>query len=224
MLRRRPAGAVVATYMIVAAATLVAPSQSAHSQISSYQTSPEDFVRANVQRGLDILNDHSRADAQRRTRCSEFLTSLTDVRRIALFALGPARGSVTGAYVERFVDAFREYTLAAFALRLKSYTGQRFRVTGSTQQSANEYLVTAVLVDPPRTNGQRGEPIEVDFRLAGGGGHYVITDVSFAGVWFAITERDAFTHYLQDNNGNIGGLIVHLNLMTVRTRNASLQT
>ena len=209
------------TWVVVAA--LFPAAQSAHSQINSHQPSAENFVRTNVQTGLDILNDHTLPDAERRTPCSEFLTSLTDIRRIALFALGPARGSVTGAYVERFVDAFREYTLAAFALRLKSYSGQGFRVTSSTQQSADEYLVTAVLTNPPGTNGQR-EPTEVDFRLASVSGHYVIIDVSFAGLWFGIAERDALAHYLQDNSGNIGGLIVHLNLMTVRARNASLGT
>src|SRR3974377_7902 len=67
----------------------------------------ENFVASNVQRGLSILNNHSIPDIERRREFREFLTSLTDIRRIALFTLGPARRTATPEETDQFVNAFR---------------------------------------------------------------------------------------------------------------------
>jgi len=212
-----PPKTVLAVWLIVGVTALIPAMQSVHAESNSLETPAESFVRTNLQRGLDMLNNNTVPAGERRARCAEFLTSLADVRHIALFTLGPARASSTAGQLQK-------YTLAAFEWRLKAYTGQLLRVTGSIPEAANEYLVTAVLIDPKGATQRQGEPVEVDLRLVNGNGHYVITDVSFAGVWFGIEQRDRFASYLQDNNSNIGGLIVYLNLLTQRTRNATLGT
>ena len=80
------------------------------------QTPAEAYVQQNVQKGLTILNDHSIPDAQRRAEFREFLTSLTDIRRIALFTLGAARRTASPADIEAFVDAFRDYAVAVYRI------------------------------------------------------------------------------------------------------------
>src|SRR5207253_7558845 len=55
----------------------------------------EDYIRANVQKGLTILNDRSIPDMQRRLQFRDFLTNLTDIRRIAIFTLRAARRTAT---------------------------------------------------------------------------------------------------------------------------------
>ena len=52
-------------------------------------TPAEAYVQQNVQKGLTILNNHSISDSQRRSQFRDFLTGLTDIRRIAVFTLGP---------------------------------------------------------------------------------------------------------------------------------------
>ena len=178
----------------------------------------EDYVRANVQKGLSILNDKSLPDAQRRLEFRDFLTNLTDIRRIAIFTLGGARRTATPQQIDAFVSAFRNYAVAVYESRLKAYAGQSLRVMGGTEHGPGDYIVRTVLIDPTGRTEQQGEPIEVDFRVDGTPGHYVVIDAAIAGVWLALEERDQFTAYLEENNGNLNGLISHLDALTNRLR------
>jgi phospholipid transport system substrate-binding protein len=178
----------------------------------------EAFVQQNVQKGLVILNNHSIPDAQRRSQFRDFLTSLTDIRRIALFTLGAERRTAAPGDVEAFVNAFRNYAVAVYESRLTQYSGQYLRVTGSTERAPGDDIVSTVLVDPSgKSSGEA--PIEVDFRVLSDNGRLVVTDVSIAGVWLALEERDQFAAFLQQNNGNVSALTAHLQQMADQIRN-----
>jgi len=180
-------------------------------------TPAEQFVSTNVQRGLSILNNHSISDTQRRAEFRDFLTSLTDIRRIALFTLGAARRTASPADVDAFVNAFREYAVAVYESRLNQYAGQSLRVTGSSDVGPGDTVVTTVLVDPNgKSNGQ--EPIEVDFRVVQDNGHFVVIDASIVGVWLGQEEREQFTSFLQQNNGNVPALTQHLQQLAAQLR------
>ena len=172
-------------------------------------TPAEQFVQQNVQRGLTILNNHNIPDAQRRAEFRDFLTNLTDIRRIALFTLGAARRTAAPGDVDSFVNAFRTYAIAVYEARLNQYAGQYLKVTGSTERAPGDYIVSTVLVD---ANGKVDgpNPIQVDFRTEAANGKFVVIDVSIAGVWLALEERDQFTAYLEQNNDNVPALTNHL--------------
>ena len=203
----------VAALLTLAALALFSLGNAAHAQAGA-----EDYVRANVQKGLTILNDHNLPDVQRRAQFRDFLTSLTDIRRIALFTLGAARRTATPSQTEAFVNAFRNYAVAVYESRLKAYAGQSLRVVSATEHGPDDYIVSTVLVDPTGRTEQQGEPIRVDFRVDGTPGHYVVIDAAIAGVWLALEERDQFTAFLEENNGNLNALITHLNALTNRLR------
>ena len=178
----------------------------------------ENYVSTNVQKGLTILNDHNVSDMQRRLQFRDFLTSLTDIRRIAIFTLGPARRTATPQQLDAFVNAFRNYAVAVYESRLRAYAGQSLRLIGGSEHGPGDYIVRTQLVDPTGRTEQQGEPIEVDFRVDGAPGHYVVIDAAIAGVWLAIEERDQFTAFLEENNGNLNALISHLDALTNRLR------
>jgi len=182
------------------------------------ETPAENYVRANVQRGLGILNNHGLPDAQRRAEFRDFLTSLTDIRRIAMFTLGAARRTASPADIDSFVNSFRNYAVAVYESRLSAYAGQSLKVTGSTVHAANDYIVSTLLIDPTGKTDSGGGPIEVDFRVLYDNGRYVVIDVSIAGVWLAIEERDQFSAFLEENNNSISALVAHLNALTQRLR------
>jgi phospholipid transport system substrate-binding protein len=209
----------LAALLTVVALALFSLGSPAHAEAGA-----EDYVRANVQRGLTILNNHNLNDNQRREQFKDFLTSLTDIRRIALFTLGAARRTATPQQLEAFVDAFRNYAVAVYESRLKAYAGQTLRVVGGSEHGPGDYIVRTVLVDPTGKTEQQGEPIEVDFRVDGAPGHYVVIDAAIAGVWLALEERDQFTAYLEENNGNLSGLINHLEALTIRLRAGGAST
>jgi phospholipid transport system substrate-binding protein len=187
-------------------------------------TGAENFARSNVQRGLTILNNHGIPDAQRRAQFRDFLTTLTDIRRIALFTLGAARRTASPQETEQFVNAFRDYAVAVYESRLSAYSGQTLKVTGSTERAPGDDIVTTILVDPSGRANNQGEPIEVDFRVEGQNGHYVVIDASIAGVWLALEERDQFTAFLEENRNSVPALISHLNALTQRLRSGGANT
>jgi phospholipid transport system substrate-binding protein len=202
---------------IVAAATLVTSAPVAAASPA------ETYVQENVQRGLQILNNHSIPDVQRRAQFREFLTGLTDIRRIAVFTLGSSKRTASPADVEAFVNAFRDYAVSVYESRLTQYSGQTLKVIGSTDRAPGDSIVSTILVDPSgKTEGQ--QPIQVDFRVLSDNGKFVVIDVSIAGVWLAIEERDQFSAFLEQNNDNIPALVSHLNELTRHLRGGGPNT
>jgi phospholipid transport system substrate-binding protein len=207
--------ALLAVVLLFGAAAATAP-QPAAAEVSQGLSGAQNYVSANVQRGLTILNNHSLPDAERRAQFRDFLTSLTDIRRIALFTLGQARRTASPAQVEAFVDAFRNYAVSVYESRLKAYAGQYLKVVGGREHGPGDYIVQTILVDPTGRTEQQGEPIEVDFRVDNSAGRFVVIDVAIAGVWLALEERDQFTAFLEENGGNLGALVTHLNALALR--------
>ena len=41
-------------------------------------------------------------------------------------------------------------------------------------------------------------------------GKPVVVDLAYQGIWLALEERDQFTSFLGQNNGNIRSLVAHL--------------
>ncbi|MGD0864788.1 MAG: ABC transporter substrate-binding protein [Rhizomicrobium sp.] len=202
--------ALVAACIVAAAAILTSAPAIAASPAETY-------VQDNVQRGLQILNNHTIPDTQRRAEFRDFLTGLTDIRRIAVFTLGASRRTASPADIDSFVNAFRDYAVAVYESRLTQYSGQALKVTGSSDRAPGDSIVSTVLVDPSgKTAGQ--QPIEVDFRVLNDNGKFVVIDVSIAGVWLAIEERDQFSAFLEQNNDNVPALVAHLSDLTRHIR------
>jgi phospholipid transport system substrate-binding protein len=212
--RRAAAGAVAGVLFALGFGVAAVPARA--------EMPAEAFVRNNVQRGLTILNDHNLPDNERRRQFRDFLTSLTDIRRIALFTLGAARRSATPDEVEAFVKTFRDYAVAVYESRLAAYSGQTLRVTGGTEHAPGDDIVTTVLVESNGSTGQ--QPIEVDFRVANENGRYVVLDLSIAGVWLALEERDQFSAFLEENRYSVPALVTHLAALTQRLRTGGPST
>jgi phospholipid transport system substrate-binding protein len=176
----------------------------------------EAFVQSNVQRGLQILSNSALSKQQQQEQFREFLLGLTDLRRIALYTLGPARRSATPQQQEAFVEAFRNYAFAVYGAEFSKYAGQTLKVTGSMQRAPGDELVRTKLIDPRAPAGQ--EPIEVDFRVYGTGGKYNVVDIVVAGLDLAITEQDDFSAFLAQHNNDLRALIANLQQRTARVR------
>jgi phospholipid transport system substrate-binding protein len=169
----------------------------------------EDFVQQNIHRGLEILNNKQLSTEQRRSQFEGFLMGLTDMKRIANFTLGQYRRAASPGDIAAFETAFQNYAVAVYQSYFSKYAGQSLKVTGSQQRSSDDFIVVTQLIDPNDKSGQ--QPLEVDFRVRTDTGKPVVVDFSVAGIWLALEERDQFTAFLGQNNGNIHTLIGHLN-------------
>jgi phospholipid transport system substrate-binding protein len=179
-------------------------------QSAQAATPAEAYVSENIQKGLQILKQAN--SAQRTTQFQTFLEGLTDIGRIAKFTLGAARRTATPADIDAFDGAFKNYVIAVYQSRLSQYSGQTLKITGSNEHQPGDFIVSTVMIDPNDHSGQ--QPLEVDFRVLSDNGRLVVIDVSVAGVWLAIEERDQFSAFLGQHNGSIPALVTHLNTLT----------
>jgi len=188
--------------LVLAAATLLAaPAASAASPA-------EEFVQANVGKGLDILNNKGISVEARRQQFEGFILGLTDMKRIAKFTLGQYRHSATAAQQDAFAAAFQSYATAVYQSYFTTYSGQTLRVTGSQDHGPGDTIVMTQLVDPNDHSGQ--QPLEIDFRVLNDNGKFVVIDFAVAGIWLAIEERDQFSSFLGQNGGDVDVLVKHL--------------
>ncbi len=165
------------------------------------------FVNDNIHKGLDILNNKSLSVEQRRAQFEGFLLGLTDMKRIAAFTLGRYRNGMPQADQDAFAGAFQNYAVAVYQSYFAKYAGQTLSVVNSQERAPGDFIVTTQMVSPADRSGQ---PLEVDFRVRTDGPRPVVVDVSVAGIWLAIEERDQFTSFLGQNNGDIKLLVRHL--------------
>jgi phospholipid transport system substrate-binding protein len=202
--------ALMATALLAVAAAFAIP--------ASAQNAPaaEAFVQSNVQRGLGILNNHGLSAQDRSAQFRTFLLGLTDLRRIALYTLGPVKRTAPQADQNAFADAFRDYAFAVYEQEFNKYSGQTLKVTGSIQRANGDYLVTTQLIDPNAPRNQ--EPIEVDFRVFGTDGHFSVADITVVGLDLAITEQDEFTSFLSQHNNDVKALTADLKQRAERVR------
>ncbi len=211
-IRRSAAWPRLALLALVLAA--MAPMTAAHAA-----SPPEDFIQTNVQHGLTILNDGGSKE-DKRTQFRTFLLGLTDLKRIAVYTLGPAKNSTSPSDLATFEDAFREYAFAVYESEFTQYSGQTLKVTGSVQRAPGDYLVTTVLIDPHAQSGQ--QPIQVDFRVFGQPGHFTVADITVVGLDLAITEQDDFQSFLAQHNNDVKALTENLKQRAANVRNGGL--
>src|SRR5580698_754156 len=168
----------------------------------------EQYVTDNIHKGLELLNNKSLSAPERRTQFEQFLLSLTDIKRIAVFTLGNYRRSMSPQDQDAFAAAFQNYAISVYQSYFAKYAGQTLQVTGSQERAPGDTIVRTQLIDPNDHSGQA--PLEVDFRILQDNGKLVVIDFSVAGIWLALEERDQFSAFLGQNNGSIPTLIDHL--------------
>lgn len=162
----------------------------------------ETFIAANIQTGFDILNDKTLSNDARRTKFASFLEGLTDIRRVALFLIGPVATTAAPADVDAYVTAYRDYILAVYQSYFAQYAGQSLKVLSSRQRAAGDYIVDTQLVG--------GTPMTIQFRVRTDGASPVLVDIAVSNVWLALAQRDQFTAVLAQNGGDINALSAHL--------------
>ena len=169
-------------------------------------TPAETFVAGTIQSGRAILADAQLTPAARKAQFQTFLLGVTDMKRIAIFTLGPYAATASQADKDAFASAFQNYAVAVYQSYFARYSGQTLAVKSSNQHAPGDFIVVTNMVDK---SGQ--PPLEIDFRVRTDGPKTVITDFSVAGIWLAIAEQADFTGVLAKNGGSIPGLIQHLN-------------
>ena len=160
------------------------------------------FVSTLGQQAIEVLGPGV-APAQRLARFRQLFHNDFDLPGIGQFVLGRYWRTATPQEQQEFLSLFQEYLVRAYSARLGEYAGEPFHVTG-TRANGDETVVTSQII---HTNGN---PVQVDWFLAGGGGRYKITDVYVGGISMKVTQRDEFAAVIQRSGGRVEGLITQL--------------
>ena len=176
---------------------------------------PEDFVSSGVEKGTAILNDRTLSAAERQQRFRDFLLSIADAKRIAMFTLGSYGRDASEKQLEAYVASFTDFITAVYQKGLDTYRGQTIQVTGSIARSDSDSVVNAEIIGAQPTS----PPLRIAFRVRKNeAGAFVVTDLQFAGVWLALSQRADFTAYLQQHRGDIGVLSNELKMRAAQIR------
>jgi phospholipid transport system substrate-binding protein len=181
--------------------------------------SAETFVQSSIDETYAILNNDALTAFERARRFQTLLRSVVDVRRVALFTLGPYARNAAGADVATFERAFADFITAVYQRGLDRYASPK--VTGSTERAPDDVIVNVTAISP---NG-KGPQSHLAFRVRGtSSGERLVIDLQVEGAWLAIVQRGEFTAYLQQHDGDIAGLAMELERRVAQLRLAQSET
>jgi len=172
--------------------------------------SAEAFVQSGIERSYAILNDDALGASERQQEFHTFLLSIVDMRRVALFTLGPYARNASQGDLDTFERAFTDFLTVVYQRGLNTYTSPK--ITGSTERAADDVIVNVTANSP---NGRGSLAFRV--RSTNGSGP-LVTDLQVEGAWLAITQRGDFTAYLQQHGGNLAALATELDKRAAQVR------
>ncbi len=124
-----------------------------------------------------------------------------DFQRMTASAVGPRWRDATPAQQERLRDEFKILLVRAYSGALAQGRDRTVQIEPVRGGSDAETVVRS------KVSG-RGDPVELDFRLANGGQGWKIHDVNIGGVWLVEIYRGSFAQEIAGSG--IDGLIEKL--------------
>jgi phospholipid transport system substrate-binding protein len=189
------------TLAVAASLATVGPGQAQGAR----DASAEAFVETGAKKVISILADRSLGEAQKESAFRTAIDALADVPKITNFVLGKYARSITPAQRARFAPTFRTYAERVYRDHLNDYRGETVKVTGSTVRKPGDVIVRTRIA-----GGQLQEPVDVSWRVLGGGDAWKVVDVEFKGVWLAIAQQQDFVSTVDNAHGDIDVLTAKL--------------
>jgi phospholipid transport system substrate-binding protein len=174
------------------------------------------FVQASIDKGYGILNNKELSAEERQQQFRDFVISITDAKRVALFTLGRYTRTASESEIDSFMAAYQELVTAMYQGYFDWYTGQMLRVASSVVRSPDDVIVYADVLGP---NGTR--QFKLGFRVRKNEAQKnIVTDLQFEGIWIALSQRDDFTSFLQQNGGDFAALTTEIHKRTQHFKEA----
>jgi phospholipid transport system substrate-binding protein len=126
-----------------------------------------------------------------------------DFERMTASAVGRYWRQATPEQQKRLQDEFKTLLIRTYSGALTQVRDQTVQLRPSRAQPGDKEVVVRTEV-----RGGRGEPIQLDYRLADEGGEWKIYDVNVLGVWLVEQYRNSFAQEIGSHG--IDGLIARL--------------
>jgi len=146
------------------------------------------------------LTDSSLSDAERDSRFRSLLESQFDLPGISKFVLARHWRGASDAERADFQRLFETLLVQAYAKKFAEYAGERFKVSSSLANDDGSITVNSLI------NRPNGDVVRLDWRVADAGG-LKISDLVVDGISLRTTYRSDVASVIQNNGGNVAGLL-----------------
>ena len=170
----------------------------------AFEKNAENFITETTQNAKKIILDKDIGDKDKRKLLEKLALNTVDVAGLAKYTLGQERKNLSDKQISQFVSTFRVFFSKNLSNKLKDYSDQEVKVTGSKKISDNYVLVNSKIVSL-----KDKQEIAVDWRVFLVDGNLIIRDLVVEGLSLARTQREEFASVIA--NKKFEGLIQSLN-------------
>ncbi|MDB9711846.1 ABC transporter substrate-binding protein [Pelagibacteraceae bacterium] len=169
----------------------------------AFEKNAENFITETAQNAKKIILDKNIGDKDKRKLLEKLALNTVDVTGLAKYTLGQERKNLSDKQISQFVSTFRVFFSKNLSNKLKDYSDQEVKVTGSKKISDNYVLVNSKIVSL-----KDKQEIAVDWRVFLVDGNLIIRDLVVEGLSLARTQREEFASIIA--NKKFEGLIQSL--------------
>ena len=161
-----------------------------------------DFLSALQDRAIVELTDGEASLDERGERFRRIFRENFDLDAIGKFVIGRYWRSASPQERKDFLAAFEDVMVHRFLPLLTQYTGEKFKIETSKEDSRNEDMVLV----STRLARDEGEPYKVNWRIRLRNGSFKVLDIIAEGVSMAITLRSEYNAVLKTSGGSVTAL------------------
>jgi len=177
---------------------LIALAQPAHAADPQAATT---FVQNVANQAIQILRQTGDS-AQREAAFQDMMQQNVDLPRVARFTLAKYWRQASSQQQQDFQELFKTYMVHVYSARLKQYSGETVKTTGTTKDNQDQIVVHSEITRPGG-----GQAVKVDWRVRQDSNGLKLVDIAVEGVSMAITQRSEFNSVIANNGGDINALL-----------------
>ena len=170
----------------------------------AFEKNAENFILETTQKAKKIILNNAIGDKDKRKQLEKLALNAVDVAGLAKYTLGQERKNLSDKQISEFVSTFKVFFSKNLSNKLKDYSDQKVKITGSKKISDNYVLVNSKIVSL-----KDKQEIAVDWRVFLVDGNLIIRDLVVEGLSLARTQREEFASIIA--NKKFEGLIQSLN-------------
>ncbi len=172
---------------------------------ASAASEPGAFLASMTGHAIAQLTDESLPLSERKARFRVLFRENFDVPAVGRFVLGRYWRKAKPETREAFLSVFEEIMIQRFAPKFAGYAETEFEISRVRALDRPGHFMIRSRIAP-----DRGEAIEIDWRVRERDGRFKILDVIGEGISMALTLRSEYASAIKDSGGRVEGLIERL--------------
>jgi len=186
----------------VAIAPALASDAASSTHDQALLTADGKFVQDLGARAIKVIANKQFSLEQRNTEFAKILNDAFDLKTIGRFVIGRNWANATPAQQDEYMTLFKALVIRNYGDRMTLASGENFEVIGTRPESDMD---TTVLSEVTHSDGSKATMI--DWRVREKDGKLAVIDVVVEGVSLSVTQRAEYGSIIQNNNGQIEGLL-----------------